>query len=172
MSGWWNRPLKKSRASYKTYTAPVRPVNPIALKKHRNFRFDAEINWWLLKDGSSFVNHVCDALEDFNRGSSYLQRNQQQEDPPLDSDWLYDYEPITVIINQKVRGTINFTISFWEKRTYSQAVSTILTQVRYYCHGVQPFKKLRGMPFIPRIIRRPPDSRRKTMTSYFPPRRH
>jgi hypothetical protein len=59
--------------------------------------------------------------------------------------WQDDYEPINVYIDEIKGSYIYFTISFWDRRTYFDAVSIIMHQLRsYFNWNLFPLAVLKG----------------------------
>lgn len=163
-TGWWNLPFKKARYTPKPYTYQPPRVNPRSQRKYRTFIFDAEIKWWMMPGGDArFRIKTINSLKAFNTGNSYLQENQALSDAPLDSGWPTDYEPITVVINGTARNHINFTISFFDARTYGEATQIIINQLKHsFNFRTLPISQLRGVPHTPTAYPNIPRSR----TSY------
>lgn len=163
-AGWWELPIKKARYTPRTYTYQAPRINPASQRKYRTFIFDAQIKWWMMPVGDTrFRQTTINALKAFNNGTSYLQENQALSDAPLDAGWPTDYEPITVVINSVARNNINFTISFFDARTYGEATSIIINQIKHsFNFRTFPISQLRGVPHTPVAYTNNPRSR----TSY------
>lgn len=153
MSDWWNRPFKKSRATYSDYTPPARPQpNPRSLKRYTTFEGTLKVKWWLTQKGDGYIirQRMETAMAEFNNGNSLYQRNQARnysvyEDGPV--YWMGNrYEPITVHIHHVARDAILFTISFTQRKTKAEALRIILAQINDFCTPLKPAGLLQLAP--------------------------